>query len=159
MENIFEKLITTSDYFLHKTKLHSNNVIKWNLHDYLYEYLNKDITLESDEKKFEYVLEFLKDIDRLNEVNDELGFNVFKTLNIVNTEIRHSNVLAWLFDPNETHQLKDLFFKNFIQKIYLENQEKLKNLNIEQLSQGLYILNLQDETRTTITTKKMLKIE
>jgi hypothetical protein len=32
-------------------------------------------------------------------------------------------------------------------------------LNIEQLSQGLYILNLQDETRTTITTKKMLKIE
>jgi hypothetical protein len=42
MENIFEKLITTSDYFLHKTKLHSNNVIKWNLHDYLYEYLNKD---------------------------------------------------------------------------------------------------------------------
>jgi hypothetical protein len=42
MENIFEKLITPSDYFLHKTKLHSNNVIKWNLHDYLYEYLNKD---------------------------------------------------------------------------------------------------------------------
>lgn len=32
-------------------------------------------------------------------------------------------------------------------------------LNIEQLSQGLYILNLQDETRTTITNKKMLKIE
>jgi hypothetical protein len=42
MENIFEKLITPSHYFLHKTKLHSNKVIKWDLHDYLYEYLNKD---------------------------------------------------------------------------------------------------------------------
>jgi hypothetical protein len=113
----------------------SNGKKDWKLEDGtpLDEYLNKDITLESDEKKFEYVLEFLKDIDRLNEVNDELGFNVFKTLNIVNTEIRHSNVLAWLFDPNETHQLKDLFFKYFLQKMYLENQAMLKSLDIEQL--------------------------
>lgn len=32
-------------------------------------------------------------------------------------------------------------------------------INVEQLPQGLYILNLLDETRTTVTIKKMLKVE
>jgi len=113
----------------------SNGKKDWKLEDgtSLDENLNKDVTLETDEKKLEYVIEFLKDIDILDEVNDKLGFNVFKTLNIVHNEIRHSNVISWLINPNETHQLKDLFFKNLVIKIYLDNQKRFKASDLEQL--------------------------
>ena len=34
-------------------------------------------------------------------------FNVFDVLKSAKTEIRHSNVLAWLLDPNESHNIGD----------------------------------------------------
>lgn len=72
--------------------------------------------MNNDEK---LLIEFIKDIDRLNEIEANIdNFNVFEILGTVNTEIRHSNMLAWLFNPNEVHGLKDLFIKKFIE-IYL----------------------------------------
>ena len=44
-------------------------------------------------------------------------FNVFDVLNIVNAEIRHSNVLAWLLDPNESHNIDDQALKFFLESI------------------------------------------
>lgn len=35
--------------------------------------------------------------------------NIFQILNIARAEIRHSNFLAWLLDPNGTHGLGRLF--------------------------------------------------
>lgn len=49
-------------------------------------------------------------------------FNIFKVLKTDNYEIRHSNFLAWLFNPNETHGLGTQFIKKFF--------EKIKNYNI-----------------------------
>lgn len=40
--------------------------------------------------------------------------NIFSILKMDKLEIRHSNFLAYLFDSNETHGLKDTFFKNFV---------------------------------------------
>lgn len=39
------------------------------------------------------------------------GFNMFETLGLVNAEIRHSNMLAWLMSPKENHGLDDVFLK------------------------------------------------
>lgn len=39
-------------------------------------------------------------------------FNIFNVLGIQYREIRHSNFLGWLFDPNESHQLDDIFLKD-----------------------------------------------
>lgn len=62
------------------------------------------------------LVQFLKDVDMLNEIEINIdNFNVFEILGTVNTEIRHSNMLAWLFNPNEVHGLKDLFIKKFIE--------------------------------------------
>ena len=38
-------------------------------------------------------------------------FNIFDALRIVHAEIRHSNFLAWLLDPAESHGLGGLFLK------------------------------------------------
>ena len=53
-------------------------------------------------------------------------FNIFTVLRLENYEIRHSNFLAWLLDPKQTHGLGDTFLKKFIEKV----NSKLKNKKI-----------------------------
>ena len=51
---------------------------------------------------------FLLDIDCLDELKQWAEkFNIFDVLKISRTEIRHSNMLAWLFDANETQSMGD----------------------------------------------------
>ena len=42
------------------------------------------------------------------------SFNPLKLFNVSFDENTHSNILAWLFDPYETHSQGDLFFKAFL---------------------------------------------
>lgn len=42
-------------------------------------------------------------------------FNIFSALNIEHFEIRHSNVLAWLLNPTETHQLQNQPLCHFLE--------------------------------------------
>ena len=62
---------------------------------------------------------FLEDTELLDELTqwqaDE--FNIFDILKISRTEIRHSNVLAWLLDANGNHMLGDYFFRNVLRSI------------------------------------------
>lgn len=61
---------------------------------------------------------FLMDINELEKIEAQTSkFNVFETLGIVNMEIRHSNVLGWLFSPNEQHGFSDAFIKRFMQEV------------------------------------------
>jgi hypothetical protein len=57
-----------------------------------------------------------KDLEKLE--SHLAQFNVFEVLNIVNTEIRHSYVLAWLLNPNANHGCGDYFVKLFLKYIY-----------------------------------------
>lgn len=45
------------------------------------------------------------------------NFNIFEILNISHLEIKHSDVLAYLFDNKESHNLKDTFLKEFIYEV------------------------------------------
>lgn len=58
-------------------------------------------------------------------IEKEKIFNIFRVLKLENYEIRHSNFLAWLLDPNETHKMGGIFFQDFIK---LVNQKTNKNL-------------------------------
>ncbi|WP_040226876.1 PDDEXK-like family protein [Bhargavaea cecembensis] len=49
------------------------------------------------------------------------GFNMFETLGLVNAEIRHSNMLAWLMSPKENHGLDDVFLKRLMQEVFYLN--------------------------------------
>lgn len=54
----------------------------------------------------------------LKSLSDELRkLNIFQVLGVTRTEIRHSNFLAWLLDPNETHGLGDRFLRAWITKL------------------------------------------
>lgn len=44
-------------------------------------------------------------------------FNVFDVLRYSEYEIRHSNVLAWLLTPGETHGLGDKFLRRFLESL------------------------------------------
>lgn len=69
---------------------------------------------------------FLLDIRCLDELLPWIRkFNLFDVLKISKFEIRHSNVLAWLLDPNENHGLGDTFIKGIFQKV-LENDTSNK---------------------------------
>lgn len=58
-------------------------------------------------------------------------FNPFKILKIEDHEIRHSNVLAWIFNPNENHNFDDRILKRFLLKVLLKpaNDEILENMD------------------------------
>lgn len=55
-----------------------------------------------------------------NLVNEEI--NLMSILNIAHKELQHSNLLAWLFTPNEAHGLGDFFLKEFIKLYFKENE-------------------------------------
>ena len=60
--------------------------------------------------------DFLLDVDCLERLSKWTNrFNVFDVLKVTRTEIRHSNMLAWLLDPNENHGLNDAVIRGFVQ--------------------------------------------
>lgn len=61
---------------------------------------------------------FLLDIGCLDELLPWTGkFNMFDVLKISRTEIRHSNMLGWLLNPNENHGMGDVFLKGILQRL------------------------------------------
>jgi hypothetical protein len=61
----------------------------------------------------------------LRELEKVLGkFNLFRVLRFERGEIRHSNVLAWLLDPSESHGLRDLFLRRLLMRIFAEGQSE-----------------------------------
>ncbi len=74
---------------------------------------------------------FILNNPELDKLEDMLTiFNVFETLNIVNAEIRHSNVLAWLLSPQSNHGLGESFIKQLLKYFVSENKEFIKNFGL-----------------------------
>ena len=62
----------------------------------------------------------------------EGNFNVFDVLRYSDYEIRHSNVLAWLLTPDETHGAGGAFVKAFVQHLKSKrNSDKLDGLDLK----------------------------
>lgn len=65
-------------------------------------------------------------------LTEERKFNTFEVLRYSDYEIRHSNVLAWLLTPGETHGAGDAFVKEFVKclKSKKYNRKKLADLSL-----------------------------
>lgn len=62
--------------------------------------------------------EFLLDIDCLDPLDEWADkFNLFDVLGIARMEIRHSNIIGWLLDPNENHGLGDAVIRGFLNHV------------------------------------------
>lgn len=59
------------------------------------------------------------DFDRLETLLG--GFNLFQVLKFEHGEIRHSNVLAWILDPVESHGLGDSFLRKWLMRTIHES--------------------------------------
>ena len=55
-------------------------------------------------------------------------FNVFDVLRNPTREIKHSNVLAWLLDPNESHNIGNKALKLFLEIIPTPSDVDLTSL-------------------------------
>lgn len=78
----------------------------------------EDSTEESDVKQRRLLNEFLANCSDLRELEAKMGgFSLFRVLRFEEGEIRHSNVLAWLLDPSDSHGLDDLFLRRFLTRL------------------------------------------
>lgn len=59
--------------------------------------------------------------------------NIFETLGVKSYEIRHSNFLAWLLDPNGNHGLENYFLKRFLINIFKDVKSQIKVIDIHNL--------------------------
>lgn len=62
------------------------------------------------------------DCPELRTLDSELGrFNIFRVLRSTKNELRHSNMLAWLLNPSESHGLGDRFFRRWLMTVVHAN--------------------------------------
>ena len=75
---------------------------------------------------------FLLDIDCLNGLNPWIDdINIFEILKMSKMEIRHSNFLAWLLNPKESHSFGDRILKDVICHVIKHDNNKIdKAFNI-----------------------------
>ncbi|MDY0139354.1 MAG: PD-(D/E)XK nuclease family protein [Candidatus Izemoplasmatales bacterium] len=75
--------------------------------------------------------DFLLDIDILDKLSNWINeVNFFEVTKTSHKELTHSNVLAWLFNSNENHNLKDSIVRTFIQKVIKSNVNE-KNIDVD----------------------------
>ena len=86
------------------------------------------------EKQTEALLRLMQDkdcFDKLLRWTERV--NIFEVLKIVRTEIRHSNMLAWLLDPNESHGMGSDFLYSFITDLSKHHSYEFVDNDIEQI--------------------------
>ena len=106
----------------------------------------------------ELIKKSLKDL--INDFDfDKLEFglknpNIFRILNISKTEIRHSNFLAWLLDPYESHNLRDAFLKRFLLDISVElDLASIENIEIRREWRNIDLLIIAENMVVCIENK------
>ena len=79
----------------------------------------KESTLLTDmEGNMKYLKELVKDERCLDVLSQKLNeFNVFDVLKSAHHELKHSNVIAWLLNPHESHLMGRRFFDAFIRRL------------------------------------------
>ncbi len=86
------------------------------------ETLERDQSLSNVEDAHKALHGLVVNCNDLRTLERLLGrFNIFRVLGFEEGELRHSNVLAWLFQPRESHGLGDLFLRRFLMRVVNES--------------------------------------
>jgi hypothetical protein len=79
-----------------------------------------------EEKQIEALNEFLVKCHELEQVTAlEREFNVLKIFGFEKGEIRHSNVLAWLLSPYESHGIGDRFLRRWLMRVIYDSDRSM----------------------------------
>lgn len=80
--------------------------------------VNNTIISEIDTETEQALTRLVMDCPELTSLEALLSrFNIFRVLRAAQYEIRHSNMLAWLLTPDETHGLGDRFFRRWLMQV------------------------------------------
>src|SRR5258706_15008222 len=79
------------------------------------------ITYDSDRKDLEALVVDNLDLERLEALLDQ--FNIFEAMGAVWQELRNSDFLAFLLDPQQNHGLGDAFLKRLLQKVLVSARD------------------------------------
>ena len=98
--------------------------------------------MEVDQKvATEHLDRFLADNTELEELSARLSqFNVFSALKIEQAEIRHSNVLAWILNPRESHGLSEIVLRRILSNILLLSDKTIPGISAAQVE----LMNFSD---------------
>ncbi len=93
----------------------------------------ENLLLSEKFKKFneDSSLERIRNFTKERTLKKEKEFNIFKVLKLDNYEIRHSNFLAWLLNPAESHNLGYEFLKKFFEPFALIDWNEEKFIDVE----------------------------
>lgn len=81
----------------------------------------------------------------LSSINDNLmDFNILEITGMGNQEIKHSNILGWLFDDSE-HNLEYHILDNFLKKVIEENRKEPDNKPLDELQSYIYLSEKKKE--------------
>jgi len=84
----------------------------------------------TEETPQEAMERFVIENDDLLRLEEAIGrFNIFDALGVARAEIRHSNFLAWLLDPGESHGHGDLFLKAVVMDMLRQTEPALRPLS------------------------------
>ena len=90
------------------------------------------------------ILQFIINNDDLEVLKARTNiFNPLKILKIQDYEIRHSNLMAWLCDPNENHNFDDKFIRRIVLKVILNSENEQVTSEVKDIY-GLQKMNLND---------------
>lgn len=77
------------------------------------------------EELFREVIKMVMD-PQIDDIEKEVAeFNFFDTMGIARAEIRHSNALAWLLNPNMSHGLGDSLLRFLVRKAYDYDEKRI----------------------------------
>lgn len=62
-----------------------------------------------------------RDLERLKALLER--FNIFEAIGVVRQELRHSDFLAFLLNPQENHRLGDIFVKRLLQRLLVDTED------------------------------------
>jgi hypothetical protein len=102
---------------------------------------------DSDLQALERLVVDNPDLERLEALLDQ--FNIFEAIGAVHQELRHSDFLAFLLNPNQSHGLHDIFIKRLLQRV-LQSQPtfsapvSLIDLDIWNFSQTIVLREWQN---------------
>lgn len=68
---------------------------------------------------------------KLYDINLNRPLNVFDVTLISSRETSHSAFLAWLLNPKENHKLNDLFLKEFLDELEIDQRYELKEVDVD----------------------------
>ena len=79
--------------------------------------MSEEGQVDLDHKALEAFFVNNADLERLEELLDR--FNIFEALGVVRQELRHSDFLTFMLDPQETHGLDDAFVRRLLQQVLM----------------------------------------